>query len=394
MQWSGSTELSYTIQHRYEKLKILAWEGSCWTVSLPLLSTELKVSVEQERDNIFQWIGLVKHLHCEKEAENILCQIDKLAKSIKHLIKQFSLVNLHVTEGGFYDSYVNQHEDFCPPDTRTNLRSKIAEWAEPLDSKCIFWLNGMAGTGKSTIARTVAQTYKEKGRLGATFFFKKGEADRGNARYLMSAITKQLVMSYQQLVPSILKAIENDPNISAKSLSEQFDKLLLQPLLSLNQSEPATTMIVIDALDECEQEDDIRAILQLLPQLQESKCMRPRIFLTSRPELPIHLGFKQNNAHQDLVLHELPKRVIKHDIRLFLKTNFWKYRMNAHSPPTGLVMKLSNSWCRWLFHYLFLQPRHAALLKEGRIQKSVSRSFLNSKQLHLHLRWTKCIYQS
>jgi len=58
-------------------------------------------SVKKERDNIFQWIGLVKHLHCEKEAENILCQINKLAKSIKHLIKQFNLINLHITEGGF-----------------------------------------------------------------------------------------------------------------------------------------------------------------------------------------------------------------------------------------------------------------------------------------------------
>jgi hypothetical protein len=71
--------------------------------------TGLKASVEQERNNIFQWIGLVKHLHREKEAENILCQIENLAESMKHLTEQFGLVNLRVAEGAFYDSYINEH---------------------------------------------------------------------------------------------------------------------------------------------------------------------------------------------------------------------------------------------------------------------------------------------
>ncbi|KAF7585316.1 hypothetical protein BBP40_011246 [Aspergillus hancockii] len=233
--------------------------------------TELKNSAKKERDNLHKLIGLVSYLRHEEEAESILHKIDELAESMKLLIERFSLVNLRVAEEAFYDSYVNEHEDFCLQNTRTELRSQISEWAESSDGKCIFWLNGMAGTGKSTIARTAAQSFKDQGLLGATFFFKRGEADRGNAKYLISTITRQLVTRRRQLVPDVLNAIENDPDISSKFLSEQFDKLLYQPLLKLHLNQSSATVIVIDTLDECDRQDDIRVILQLLFKLQEIK---------------------------------------------------------------------------------------------------------------------------
>jgi hypothetical protein len=112
--------------------------------------------------------------------------------------------------------------------------------------------------------------------------------------------------------------MSDDPNISAKAFREQFNKLLLQPLESLDSSLSSTTAIVIDALDECEG-NDIPLILDLLPQLQKSKVLRVRIFITSRPELPVRLGFGKSDDHRDLDLHELPNPVIEHDIRVFLK---------------------------------------------------------------------------
>ncbi|KAL4756596.1 uncharacterized protein BDW70DRAFT_164328 [Aspergillus foveolatus] len=283
--------------------------------------SEFKASVEKERDNISRWIGLVQYLHHEEKSKEILDRVNELLEFSKRLGQQFNLVNLTIAKGAFYDSYVNQHEGFCFPGTRAGLHSQITEWAKSSDSKHIFWLNGMAGTGKSTIARTVAQTFRENQQLGATFFFKKGEADRGDAKYLIPTITKQLVTRQRQLAPGVSKAIKDDPDIAAKSLKEQFNRLLLQPLQSLDSSHSLTTVIVIDALDECEGRD-IPVILDLLPQLQKSKVLRVRIFLTSRPELPVRLGFKKSDHHQDLDLHELPNPVIEHDIRIFLKERF------------------------------------------------------------------------
>jgi len=54
---------------------------------------------------------------------------------------------------------------------RVQLRQQIMEWYEDHNRPCIFWLNGMARTGKSTISRTVACELAEKKRLAASFFF-------------------------------------------------------------------------------------------------------------------------------------------------------------------------------------------------------------------------------
>lgn len=294
--------------------------------------TELKALVEEEREKLRRRIELDEYLRRGEEAENILYKIDELAESMKLLVEQFSLVNLRVAEGAFYDSYINQHEDFCLPNTRTELQQRILKWAES-DDEFIFWLNGMAGTGKSTIARTVAQSFEKHRLLGASFFFKRGEADRGNAKYLISTITRQLVTRQRRLGPDVLNAIKNDPNIAYKSLSEQCEKLLCQPLVKLHLDQPTIIVIVIDALDECDGEDDIRVILRLLFKMQEIKSVRLRVFLTSRPELPIRLGFEQDNNHQDLVLHALPAPVVEHDIRVFLEYKLLKIQHERSLPP-------------------------------------------------------------
>lgn len=192
----------------------------------------------------------------------------------------------------------------------------------------------MAGTGKSTIARTVAQSFKEDGQLGASFFFKKGEADRGNARRFISTITKQLMARDQQLASGVLRVMRMDPDISAKSLREQFVKLILQPLQDLERNQTAMMVIVIDALDECEQDSEIRMILELLPHVQKSTSIRLKVFITSRPELPIQLGFKKVDNYQDLVLHELPQPVIEHDIRLYLKDELSKIKGDNDTLPS------------------------------------------------------------
>jgi hypothetical protein len=137
-------------------------------------------------------------------------------------------------------------------------------------------------------------------------------------------------------LPAIQKAIHDDPEISTKGLKEQFDKLLLKPLLSLNLSIVSipTAVIVIDALDECEVENDMTVILQLLPLLQKSSTIRLRLFVTSRPDIPIRWGFSRiaNYDYEVLVLHEVPDREIKNDITLFLQHRLAEIKAERSMP--------------------------------------------------------------
>ena len=68
----------------------------------------------------------------------------------------------------------------------------------------------MAGTGKSTIARTVAQSFASRGQLGASFFFKKGKGKRGNASRFFTTIATDLVACEPGMLPGIRKTLDQD----------------------------------------------------------------------------------------------------------------------------------------------------------------------------------------
>lgn len=241
---------------------------------------------------------------------------------LQKAIREHNSINLPIATGASYNSHAEEHNSQCLANTRTALLHDIANWANTEESKPIFWLSGMAGTGKSTIARTIAQSFASHGQLGASFFFKRGEGERGNASRFFTTIANDLVACEPGILPGIRKALEEDSAISYRALKDQFEKLILQPLMGIKQaySKALARVVVIDALDECEQEQDIRAILQLLARTKAIRSVPLRIVVTSRPELHIRLGFKEmHGTYQDLVLHEVPRSIIEHDIRLFLE---------------------------------------------------------------------------
>jgi hypothetical protein len=85
----------------------------------------------------------------------------------------------------------------------------------------------MAGTGKSIIAWTIAQSFAGCGQLGASFFFKKGEGERGNASRFFTTIATDLVGREPGMIPGITKAFDEDSAISQRALKDQFTKLVL-----------------------------------------------------------------------------------------------------------------------------------------------------------------------
>jgi len=173
---------------------------------------------------------------------------------------------LPCVEAAAFNSYDNQHERKCLLDTRVDLLRQVTEWADSSSNQSIFWLNGMAGTGKSTIARTITDQFASKDRLAASFFFSKGSGERGHARQFFSTIALQMARALPLVQTYIYEAVTEQPGIAQQTMLEQWNKLILKPLRAARdrQSLIRSIIFVIDALDECGSQEDIQLILRLL----------------------------------------------------------------------------------------------------------------------------------
>jgi nucleoside phosphorylase len=247
------------------------------------------------------------------------------------------LAALPCVDAAAFNSYDNQHERKCLQDTRVDILRLVTEWVDGTSTKCIFWLNGMAGTGKSTIAHTLARHFAGENRLGASFFFSKGSGDRGNARHFFSTIAVQMARALPLAGTHVCNAISEQPGIAQQAMFEQWNKLVLQPLRKARdrQSLSRAILFVIDALDECGNQDDIRLILRLLAVTTDLMTVKLRIFVTSRPETPIRLGFRDmpKIIYEDLVLHDVSRSVVEGDIHTFLKHELAEIRRERNLPP-------------------------------------------------------------
>ncbi|KAJ3457025.1 hypothetical protein MRS44_014166 [Fusarium solani] len=266
--------------------------------------------------------------------------VQRLSSGVQHISRTLDMSRIPVAKGAAFDSQTNEHDPKCLPNTRVELRQTITAWAEDPHSDTIFWLNGMAGTGKSTISRTIAHSFSQKHMLGASFFFKRGERDRGNASRLFTTIAAQLITRLPESGPLAIKAIEDEPDLPNKFIQEQFEKLILGPLQELDSdvSDSRVLVLVIDALDECDRDSDVRLIINILTRLKSLNRIKLKAFVTSRPELPIRLGFNNiRGEYRDLILHMIPKPVIEHDISEFLHYQLEQARLeyNCQSDPNS-----------------------------------------------------------
>jgi ABC-type dipeptide/oligopeptide/nickel transport system ATPase component len=217
----------------------------------------------------------------------------------------------------FHDSAERYPQPRCHPETRMEMLDELENWArgnepsengnaqddeddglssEDLDfcekrQSSILWLHGPAGSGKSAIAQSLCQRLQADDQLGGSFFFKRGDSSRGNAKKLFPTIAYQLALLLPSLNRLILQKIETDPAIVDRSLPNQFQALIIEPCRNLALVQPVS--ILIDGLDECEGHDVQKEILRSIADAVDKENIPLRFFITSRPEPHITQIFRE-----------------------------------------------------------------------------------------------------
>jgi hypothetical protein len=126
----------------------------------------------------------------------------------------------------------------------------------------VYWLNGLASTGKTTVAKTIVHFAADRGQLGASFFCSRGVVDRSDITFIFLTLAFQLSELFAQFRAELIKTIQKRRDTGYALPSEQFQELIVEPLRNTDLHASAQSiLIVIDAMDECKEEE----VLLLFP---------------------------------------------------------------------------------------------------------------------------------
>ncbi|KAL5596985.1 uncharacterized protein BROUX77_006933 [Berkeleyomyces rouxiae] len=291
---------------------------------LQSLYNQLETKWTEKLKNKWRFKSL-KRLFERKYTERKIEELEKLRHDIARALQVDDVeVNLSNNEtlGDLHDTtflqrfptaqgallgFQDEKNPTCLKNTRVEALEAIREWTNDSSAKSIFWLNGMAADLE--VPRDF-EAFQDRTHHGV-----------GN---------------------------DDIELISRLRTLRQFERLVLKPLKKEFFASKATdpVVLVIDGLDECGKDEDVRFIIDLFasctrdPQLGfKLKCL-----ISSRPELPVRHGFRgAEGTFQELVLHEIPAEAIEHDIATLLEHELWKVR-KYYNELCHPLDKLPSSW--------------------------------------------------
>ena len=239
----------------------------------------------------------------------------------------------------------------CLKGTRNTVLNEIESWAKDSKQYPIFWLNGLAGTGKSTIAQTIAEQLFAEGNLGASFFCSRDFEDRSNLHSIFPTLAFQLAHKYPKFRSYFVSLLRSNPDLVHESLYSQIQKLIAEPLRKTGVS----TVIVIDALDECKDNEPSSVILSVLGRFVKD-IPNAKFFITGRPEPWIKTGFRLPllvDSTEVFILHDVHPFLIENDIQIFLihELSELTQRRKLEGWPTDEHINLLCSRAAGLFVY-------------------------------------------
>ncbi|KAJ7830770.1 hypothetical protein B0H13DRAFT_2679481 [Mycena leptocephala] len=242
-----------------------------------------------------------------------------------------------------HDSADRFPEPACHPGTRIAVLEQLQSWSNDTDPEStVLWLHGSAGVGKSAIAQMFAGDCQAQGRLGASFFFRRGDPKRGSWNRLFTTIAYQLATSVPELLLPIQQAAESDKLVAGRAITVQFQRLFAAPLQS-------TPIIVLDGLDECADHKVQQQILRLFITAIRDYQLPIRLLIASRHEPHIREKLETEEAFaicRHFVLSA--DEVAYDDIRTYLYQEFSRIRAERTArginlgawPPLGAAEKL------------------------------------------------------
>ncbi|KEP46108.1 vegetative incompatibility protein HET-E-1 [Rhizoctonia solani 123E] len=237
----------------------------------------------------------------------------------------------------------------------------------------------MAGTGKTTIAYSFCEWLEKTNRLGASFFCSRISSTCRSLNKIVPTIAYQLARYSPAFRSTLCAALEDNPDAGTLNVLQQFEELMQLPLSNVEGAMPDNVVIVIDALDECDDGFSVRLLLNVL--LKFAERLPLRFFVSSRPEHVIweRMTSQGGTARSIVHLHDIEESIVEGDIKKYLSEKLG----NMNPAPSSKQIELLARRSRNLFIYAatvvrYIYPEGVPVDSSARLD-SMLEAVMNSK---------------
>ncbi|KAF8344255.1 uncharacterized protein EI90DRAFT_3114998 [Cantharellus anzutake] len=312
-QWAGFGEyVASTTANVVSAIKsydISAGEAGVWVEGVAELGSalqEIQSKIERRIRKLEEWSGVRNawsHYRDPGRIEGLRKDFDKALASFQLRTNLTIGIKLSTIEdrlesdtilGSLRYPQIAHHDstEACLEGTRVDLTERIMNWCCNTgdNENRLMLLTSVAGAGKTSIVHTVADRCNREGVLLLCFFFRAGEQSRPD--HLFSGIAQALASRDADYRTFIISALRKDPTLSTASFAMQFQELVSLPLLHKPPPPSHPMVVIIDALDECD---------------EEAYHPLAKILCEEVPKLPSSIKFFVTSRHVDLVNRSLSR---------------------------------------------------------------------------------------
>ncbi|KAG8791877.1 hypothetical protein FRC12_007919 [Ceratobasidium sp. 428] len=316
---SSPTELAASVTEIVHALKRQADH-----INMKQSQTEAGILVngEQDYDEI---VGCYRELDTlfRRLQTEALFKIETHAAIANERSKDIYLEKLDPVRIASYDSNMASQlgRGACTPNTRQMILEELQSWANDPRSSKVYWMNGMAGTGKTTIAYSFCSRLETSRQLAASFFCSRSLPECQDVSRIMPTIMYYLALLCPPVKDVLCRMLQDDPTIRTRGIMTQIERLMSEPLREVKTLiSIGLLVVVIDALDECSGYDNARLFLRSL--LRFAGDLPIKFFVTCRPDgaLLNQLFSGSDISHSLLHLHNIEQSLVQADIKTYLET--------------------------------------------------------------------------
>jgi hypothetical protein len=240
----------------------------------------------------------------------------------------------------------------------------------------VYFLSGVAGSGKSAIAHTVARHFDQLGRLGSSFCFDHADQIRRHPKYLFSTITLDIANLNPVWKLALCNVVRKKRGLrSTLSLKEQFTNFILKPSKALTPAEPI--VIVIDGLNESGDRASREVLLNIIGDSMHALPSNFRVLVTSRPEPDLHEALAEKPHIRCKHMDAIDTETNEADISLYIQSELTDVTALEQEWPhqewCRLLLKSSEGLFQWAFTACSaIKGDHGALSQTERMTRIIA----------------------